>query len=276
MSAFTTRDEFSDDETTDRMAVVPDPRLVAGRYELRGVLGTGGMSEVHLAYDMRLERLVALKLALPRLLAHDDFVARFRREAHILAQVESPNVVTVFDVSMDRELPYLVMRYIRGTSLSRVMSTGAPMEPFEAGRTVLQVLQGLVSIHAINIVHRDLKPSNIMITPEGHAVLVDLGIALDRRRHHLTHVGAVVGTPGYMAPEQAAGLRVDERVDLYQAGLLLAHLLMGRSSVPSDHELGRLPGGFGPIIARALAPVAVRYATASDMFDALIAQWRSL
>lgn len=264
-----------DAKPTVKMISLPRPvgraqPVIGDRYELRCELGTGGMATVHLAYDTRLERLVALKQLSAHLASDADHVERFYREAIMLASIESPYVVPVYDVSIGAQ-PYLVMRHIEGRTLAQELSEHTRMNPVRAVHTVVEVLQGLLVLHERRMLHRDVKPSNVMRSRGGQIVLLDLGVARDLRRSALTRPGLIVGTEGYMSPEQASGGEtvVDERSDIYQVGLLFAHLLTGSLDQPRPADLTTAPPVLTDIVHVATGKIEYRYRSVREMIAAL-------
>jgi serine/threonine-protein kinase len=175
-----------------------------GRYEIRAELGRGGMATVYRGYDPRFEREVAVKVLPPELLHADpQFRLRFEREAKIIAQLEHPSIVPVYDVGEENGQPYFVMRYMNGGSLSERIKSGLHSIE-EATRILEQIAPGLDEAHSKGIVHRDLKPSNILFDRKGVPYISDFGIAkiLQDQAGNVTGSG-IIGTPAYMAPEQA-------------------------------------------------------------------------
>ena len=206
-----------------------------GRYEIRAELGRGGMATVYHGYDPRFEREVAVKV-LPAELLHADpqFKLRFEREAKIIAQLEHPSIVPVYDVGDEGGQPYFVMRYMNGGSLSeRIKSKMMSVE--EAVRILGQIAPGLDEAHSKGIVHRDLKPSNILFDAKGTPYISDFGIAkLSQSQASSVTGSAIIGTPAYMAPEQASGETVDSRSDIYAFGIILFEMLTGRQPYEAD------------------------------------------
>jgi tRNA A-37 threonylcarbamoyl transferase component Bud32 len=205
-----------------------------GRYRILERLGAGGMGAVYKAHDPQLDRVVALKL--PRFDGPQrdraNRVQRFQREARAAAQVWHPHVCPIYDVGEHDGQPFVVMAYVEGQSLAeRLAARGRYEDVGEAVALVRQVLDALDAVHARGIIHRDLKPSNIMIDPAGRAVLTDFGLARpENDAEHLTSDGVVVGTPAYMAPEQAAGesARVGPWTDIYSLAVVLYQMVTGR------------------------------------------------
>ncbi len=213
-----------------------------GRYQISRHLGRGGMADVYQAQDTDLQRPVALKIMLPGLSQDTQFVARFRREARTVAQLNHPNIVQIYDVGTAPDgQPYIAMQYIDGgslrESLTELAERGKLLPTDQALGIVRQVADALGRAHAAGIVHRDLKPSNILISSDGTPVVVDLGIAAVEGGARLTATGSLLGTPHYMSPEQIQGRQVDGRSDLYSLGVMLYELLAGSRPFPSDSPI---------------------------------------
>ena len=223
----------------------PMAHRLAGRYEVRSLIGRGGMAEVHLGFDTRLSRVVAIKMLRRDLALDSIFQARFRREAQSAASLNHPNIVAVYDTgeeivsdATNRSLaiPYSVMEYVEGHTVKELISDGTAVPINEAIEIVSGVLSALQYSHANHLVHRDIKPGNIMLTPEGKVKVMDFGIAraLTDSQATMTQTNAVVGTAQYLSPEQARGETVDERSDLYSTGVVLFELLTGRPPFKGD------------------------------------------
>jgi PAS domain S-box-containing protein len=209
-------------------------RRALGRYRVLEMLGEGGMGTVYKAHDPKLDRLVAIKV--PRFdVPRGDLgvvVQRFLREARSAAQVRHPNVCPIYDVDEHESVPFVVMAYVEGFSLAeQLRQKPRDSDTANSVRLARQVAVGLRAVHSHGIVHRDLKPANILIDRDGQALLTDFGLARpEHETQQLTMHGAVIGTPGYMAPEQAAGEteRVGPCTDIYSLGVLLYVMLTGR------------------------------------------------
>ncbi|GGY61028.1 serine/threonine-protein kinase [Streptomyces omiyaensis] len=222
-------------------------RVVGGRYELATVIGQGGMGQVWTGYDTRLDRRVAVKLLSPAALtgpatAADELRRRFVRECRVTAHVDHPGLVTVHDAGSDADDLYLVMQYVDGADLADHLAEHDPY-PWEwAVCVAAQLCAVLAAVHAVPIVHRDLKPRNVMIRPDGTLTVLDLGVAsvLDSDTTRLTHTGEPIGSPAYMAPEQAMGGAVGPQTDLYALGVLLHELLSGNVPFAGSTALGVL------------------------------------
>ncbi|MDY6213131.1 MAG: Stk1 family PASTA domain-containing Ser/Thr kinase [Schaalia hyovaginalis] len=220
-------------------------RRLAGRYEIRSLIGRGGMAEVHLGFDTRLSRIVAIKMLRSDLARDSVFQARFRREAQSAASLNHPNIVAVYDTGEEMALgpdgrgisvPYIVMEYVEGHTVKDLLSDGTPVPINEAVSIVSGVLSALEYSHSQHLVHRDIKPGNIMLTADGKVKVMDFGIAraLSDSQATMTQTNAVVGTAQYLSPEQARGEQVDARSDLYSTGVVLFELLTGRPPFTGD------------------------------------------
>jgi serine/threonine protein kinase len=203
---------------------------IAGRYRLESRLGYGGMSTVHLALDMRLERRVAVKLLAEHLADDEAFVSRFQREAQAAARLVHPNVVQVFDSGRDErtEQYFIVMEYIEGSSGAEILRDQGWVEVDEALAIIEQACEGLYYAHRHGVVHRDVKPGNLLRSREGEVKLADFGIAKATEQSSITQVGSVLGTAAYLAPEQARGEEAGPSADLYALGVVTYQLISGR------------------------------------------------
>jgi len=210
-----------------------------GQYQVQGLLGRGGMAAVYRAYQPSLDREVALKV-LSGALATPEFMERFQQEAKAIAKLNHPNILAVYDCGTapveGSPVHYIAMQYVEGGTLKDKM--GLPMDLETAGRIVSQVAEALACAHRHRIVHRDVKPSNILLAEGGRALLSDFGIAkvLDASEG-LTRAGVGLGTPQYMSPEQAQGLPVDHRSDIYSLGIVLDEMLTGQPPFQGDTPL---------------------------------------
>lgn len=209
-----------------------------GRYEIKDELGRGGMATVYRGYDPRFEREVAIKFLPPELIHSDpQFRVRFEREAKIIAQLEHPSIVPVYDVGEENGQPYFVMRYMSGGSLSERIKAGL-FSIQDAVKILEQIAPGMDEAHSKGIVHRDLKPGNILFTNKNVALISDFGIAKFTQGEAGNMTGsAIIGTPAYMAPEQAGGEAVDGRADIYALGVILYEMVTGKQPYKADTPL---------------------------------------
>jgi eukaryotic-like serine/threonine-protein kinase len=230
---------------------------VAGRYELIRALGHGAMATVDLAHDVELDRPVALKRLAENLARDEELWRRFVREARLAARLSHPNVVRVFDVGEDDGRPFIAMEYVEGETLAELVARRRKIPPAEAAELGMQMCSGLAAAHAAGLVHRDVKPQNLLLGTDGVLKLGDFGIAVGHEGTRLTLAGTVLGTAGYLAPEQARGEQVTAAADIYAVGAVLYELLTGEPSrrAGSLAELGS-EDGFAPPDLPARAPDA--------------------
>jgi len=205
-----------------------------GPYRIIGQLGQGGMATVFKAYHPALDRYVAIKVLHPAFKEDLNFLARFQREARIVAKLEHPHIIPVYDFSEHRDMAYLVMRYVEGKTLKAHL-TGEPLPPERILEILRPVAEALAYAHEQGVLHRDIKPSNVMLTPEGGIFLTDFGLARMAQSGESTlSQDMMIGTPQYMSPEQAKGVEVDERTDIYSLGVILFEMLTGRVPFSAD------------------------------------------
>jgi serine/threonine-protein kinase len=209
--------------------------VLADRYELEELLGTGGMSSVYRAHDRLLDRKVALKVLHQQYTEDAEYVERFRREARAVAALSHPNIVTVIDRGEHGGRQFIVFEYVEGDNLKQVMERRGPTPVQTALGLAIQIAQGLSFAHQNGLVHRDVKPQNVLLNGDGQAKVTDFGIArsMDVKRG-MTTTGTVLGTSDYIAPEQAQGLPVDEHSDVYSLGVVLYEMLT--NEVPFSGE----------------------------------------
>ncbi len=205
-------------------------QTIAGRYRIERRLGVGGMSTVHLAFDQRLERYVALKLLAEHLADDPTFVSRFRREALAAARLIHPNIVQVFDFGFDerQHQHFIVMEHVPGHSCAELLRDQGRLEVDEGIEIITQACRGLDYAHRNGVVHRDVKPGNLLVSDAEVVKLADFGIARAAGQSSITQVGSVLGTAAYLAPEQARGDEAGPRADLYSLGVVTYQLLSGR------------------------------------------------
>ncbi|MFI1385602.1 protein kinase [Embleya sp. NPDC020886] len=275
-------------------------RVLAGRYELVRLVGRGGMGEVWQGVDRELGRTVAVKVLPAELTRHEEFRQRFRREARTSAALSHHGVATLHDVGEDVDggdtVPFLVMEYIDGNTLTDALRTG-PLPIARAVAIARDVADALVHSHGLGVIHRDIKPSNVMVTESGAIKVLDFGIAkaLAETTTRLTATGLMVGTPAYLSPEQIDGEAVDARSDVYSLGCLLYELLTGQPPFTGDSPFAVMnqhltktppppsalradvPGGIDTLALSALAKSpAQRYADAAAFRSALESAQRAL
>ena len=264
---------------------------VIGSFKILDKLGEGGMGTVYLGIDLMLDRRVALKMLRPDLARDAQIVERFRSEAVTLARISHPRVATLYSFFRDHDQLFMVMEYVPGKTLDRVLSEDGAMPPDRAVPVFCQALDGIDHAHRLGIIHRDLKPGNLMLLADGTIKVMDFGIARVLGTSRLTRTGRLVGTVEYMSPEQVRGREAGVSSDIYSLGIVLFEMLTGR--VPfhaeSEYELMRAqledapppPRTFAPgippaleaAVLRALAKdPAARFPTASDFRAALLSQ----
>ncbi|MHB8535124.1 MAG: serine/threonine-protein kinase [Sulfuricaulis sp.] len=266
-----------------------EPGSLVGRYLTLSRVGIGGMGVVYRAHDTELNRTVALKVLPPHLCKHPEYLRRFRTEARAQARLNSPYVITLYELMEHPVGEILVLEYVEGETLEKRLRHNGPMSVSEAVRTFVQTLRGVEQIHQAGVVHRDLKPSNIFITRDGQIKLMDFGIAriLDNQDPSLK--GTMVGTLLYISPEQINGRDTDCRSDIYTLGISLFEVVTGRlpferrsdyalmhahvqENPPSPKEYQRrVPRELESVILKAIAKDPDRrYQSAAEFRDALL------
>lgn len=269
-------------------------RLLGGRYEIGGILGYGGMAEVHRGSDLRLGRDVAVKMLRTDLARDETFLTRFRREAQNAASLNHPSIVAVYDTGEDSStgtpVPYIVMEYVEGRTLKELLVAEGRLTPRRACEMVADVCAALDFSHRHQIIHRDVKPGNVMLATNGQVKVMDFGIAraMASGQATMTQTSAVIGTAQYLSPEQALGKTVDARSDVYATGCLLYELLCGDPPFTGDNPVSvayqhvrepptppsrinpDVPPAVDAIVLKALAKNAAnRYQSAGEMRDDL-------
>ena len=221
--------------------------VVGGRYEIRSLLDQGGSSEVYLATDRVLRRAVVIKAPRAGLLRDPRALARFRHEALGLARLSHPSLVTIHDVGLDPQGPYLVEEFVPGRSLAELLRDRGSLAPATAADIGAATADALAAVHDAGLLHRDLKPGNLMLTPTGGVKLLDLGIAWAADWTSLSGVDEILGTAAYVSPEQVSGGHLDARSDIYSLGVVLYEMLAGHPPFSGttlellDHHARRPP-----------------------------------
>jgi serine/threonine protein kinase len=222
--------------------------LKLGHYEVESFIAAGGAGEVYRARDMRLDRKVALKVLAPGVALDPDRLARFSQEARVTALLNHPNVVAVYDVGLHDALPYVVSEFLQGATLRHQIERG-PMRIRVAVARAVEIARGLAAAHEAGIVHRDLKPENIFVTDEGRIKILDFGLAkCCKETLGLPHEdsakptvpGVILGTVGYMSPEQVQGAPADARSDIFSFGVILHEMIAGRAPFRRDSAIETL------------------------------------
>ena len=263
-----------------------DHPLTIGRYRVERKLGRGAMGVVYKGHDPEIDRPVAIKLVRMDLLEsgrREDYLARFRREVQAAARCLHPNIVAIYDFGSHEGEPFFVMEFVEARPLDETLPKDAGIDPKLAGGIVLQLLDALAGAHALGVIHRDIKPGNVLLSVDGRVKVMDFGISRISTSH-LTQVGAVMGTPRYMSPEQIRGDAVDARSDIFSTGAMLHELLIGRTPfvgrsfeevmVKLLYEPPELASELAPawreVIAQAIAkPPEERFESASAMAAAV-------
>ncbi|MDR3152510.1 MAG: Stk1 family PASTA domain-containing Ser/Thr kinase [Bifidobacteriaceae bacterium] len=223
------------------------PQVLGGRYELREMVGQGGMAQVYKAFDNRLQRVVAVKILRPALTQDSIFYSRFKREAEAAASLNHPNIVAVYDTGEEIasgidgvvKYPYIVMEFVQGDDLKTIIAKQGHINAQYSAKIMEGVLSALEYSHKHGVIHRDIKPGNIFISSARQVKVMDFGIAraMADSSATMTQADTVVGTAQYLSPEQAKGLKVDARSDLYSAGCLLFELLTGQPPFSGENAV---------------------------------------
>src|SRR5256885_453418 len=203
------------------------------RYEMLGELGRGGMGIVYKARDGETGEVLALKILKPEIAADVEVIARFKNKLRLAHRITHPHVARLYEFHRAGEAVYLSMEYVEGESLRSLLQREGRLETGRAVDFARQLAEGLAEAHRQSIVHRDLKPENIMIGPDGELKVMDFGISRSYAED-ATATGSVVGTPAYMAPEQAEGKPLDHRTDVYAFGLVLYEMFTGETAFKGD------------------------------------------
>lgn len=259
-------------------------RTFSNRYVAQRLIARGGMAEVYLAHDQLLDRQVALKVLFPEFARDPSFVERFRREAQAAANLNDKNIVGIYDWGQEQGTYFIVMEYVDGRSLREILNEQGPMPAKQAAEIGAEIASALGYANAKGVVHRDVKPGNVLITNTGVVKVTDFGIARAGTSEQLTQAGNVMGTATYFSPEQAQGLPVDGRSDVYSLGVVLYEMVAGvtpfqgdnpvavaykhvrEEPMPLDQRVPDVPIDYATIVARCLAKdPAARYQTGADL-----------
>jgi len=268
---------------------VAESVLLNNRYQLLAIMGEGGMATVYQAQDLMLGRTVAVKVLHQRRADDEAFLARFYREAQAAANLDHPNIVSVYDIGQDGNRHYIVMEYVEGRNLKELILESAPF-PIERALTIaIQVCTAVGAAHKASLIHCDVKPQNVLVAPDGRLKVTDFGIARALTSAPVVEGGDVWGTPDYLSPEQAAGKRLGPPSDVYSIGVVMYEMLTGR--LPFEAESGialafkhlreepapinelnpHVPPGLARIVHKVLAKEpSARYRTASHLAQILV------
>jgi serine/threonine protein kinase len=267
----------------------------ARRFEIIEEIGKGGMGTVYKAYDSKIREVVALKLLKPEIASDLEVIERFRNEIKLARQVSHRHVCRMYDLGEEWLSIYISMEYVAGEDLKSFIRRSGHLNEPKAVDLARQILEGLVEAHRLGVVHRDLKPQNIMIDKEGNAKIMDFGIARSLHTRGVTGTGVIIGTPEYMAPEQAEGRDVDHRADIYALGAILFEMVTGRvpfegatplsvvlkhrSEPPADPQTinAQISAGLSRVILKCLEKTKERrYQTAAEVLEDLSAVEKGL
>lgn len=208
-----------------------------GRYEIKEIIGVGGMAVVYKAYDNQENRTVAVKILKEEFISNEEFVRRFKNESKAIAMLSHPNIVKVYDVSFGDLIQYIVMEYIDGITLKEYIEHEGSLRWKDAVHFTIQILKGLQHAHDKGIVHRDVKPQNIMVLPDGTIKVTDFGIARFARSEQRTITDKAIGSVHYISPEQARGECTDEKTDIYSVGVILYEMLTGQLPFQAENAV---------------------------------------
>jgi len=234
LSLTTLSADVSQDISTDRRIA----RVVGGRYQITGLIASGGMGEVFQAHDRVLDRVVALKVLHVGLGSDPDFVERFRKEATAAGRLSHPNIVQVYDWGKSEDgSAYMAMELVEGQNLREVLAASGRLRPALAARIAGQVCSALEAARKAGLVHRDIKPENILLTSDGRVKVADFGLSRTMAESKATQAGVLLGTAHYVAPEQVEGKESDHRSDLFALGVVLFEMLTGKTPFTGDTPL---------------------------------------
>ncbi len=279
--------ESGGQEPADEPALAPG-HLLAGRYRIGRLLGSGGMADVYEAWDLELDETIAVKVVHPDFAGRDDMLGRFKREIKLARKIVHPNVCRIHDFGSDEELKFVTMELVPGSTMDALTRQRTELDLDTVIEGFRQILSGLEAAHQIGIIHRDLKPQNLMVTPEGRTVLMDFGLARELSPGEISTDTEIIGTPAYMAPERMLGQAVDQRADIFSLGVMLFELATRRRPFPgltvfdmAQNQLSidpprpssinpELPPWLDPIILKMLAKRPQdRFQTVAELMAAL-------
>ncbi|MCL6617261.1 MAG: Stk1 family PASTA domain-containing Ser/Thr kinase, partial [Anoxybacillus ayderensis] len=245
------------------------------RYKIVSLLGGGGMANVYLARDMILDRDVAIKVLRFDFANDEQFIKRFRREAQAATSLNHENIVSIYDVGEDEGVYYIVMEYVRGSTLKQYIQQHAPLSVPKALDIMEQLTSAIAHAHANRIIHRDIKPQNILIDEHGKVKITDFGIAVALSSTTITQTNSVLGSVHYLSPEQARGGVATEKSDIYSLGIVMFELLTGRLPFSGESAVSIVlkhlqtetpsPKAWNPSIPQSVENVILK-ATAKDPF----------
>lgn len=249
-------------------------QMIAKRYEIRSVIGQGGMADVYLAFDRILNREVAIKVLRDKLADDPVTLVRFQREASAASKLSHPNVVDIYDVGESNGCHYIVMEYVRGRTLKQLIAQRGALDYHEALGIMHQLTSAIVTAHANHIIHRDIKPQNVLVKDDGTVKITDFGIAIANDAVQLTYYNTVMGSAHYLAPETAQGKEPNAQIDIYSLGIVFYELLTGdvpyRGNTPTEIAIKHLrepmpyPRLFNPSIPQSVENIVLK-ATAKDI-----------
>lgn len=198
-----------------------------GRYKIIEKIGGGGMADVYKAEDLTLGRAIALKILHKQFASDEGFLERFRREAQAAAKLNHPNIVSIYDVGEENGVYYIVMEYVPGVTLKKIIQKDAPLSTEKTVHIAMQIAKAMEFAHQHEIIHRDIKPQNVIITDSGEIKVTDFGIARAGATSTMTRTGAILGTAHYISPEQAQGSIVGPTTDIYSLGVVMYEMATG-------------------------------------------------
>jgi tetratricopeptide (TPR) repeat protein len=226
-------------DSTPRPGVFTPGTTILDRYEIIKILGEGGMGAVYKAVDREFDRHIALKVIRPELASDSGILTRFKQEVLLARQITHRNIVRLYDLVSADNVKFITMEFVEGEDLKTIIQKGA-LTTQESVKILIQICEGLEAAHAEKVVHRDLKPQNIMVDPNGRVAVMDFGLAHSTDDTGLTKTGMLVGTPDYMSPEQALGMRVDHRSDIFSLGLIFYEMITGELPFKNESMIGTL------------------------------------